>query len=186
MLTVNGDADASIVLRGLYVMRRLLCGDVPPPPPGATSVMLAPATASQRVKSDARLAQEPCKTCHGQFDPLAYAFEPFNEMGALITKDVNGNAVKSDGWLVVPGAANVPYTGVDDYMGALAKDPRVSDCLEARVAQFAWGRSMAITGADACLLEDVRARLPAAETRTFADLVAAIAQSPYFLYTSVQ
>jgi hypothetical protein len=186
VLTVNGDADASIVLRGLYVMRKVLCGDVPAPPPGATSVMLAPATASQRAKSDARLKQEPCKTCHSQFDPLAYAFEPFNEMGALVTKDVNGNAVKSDGWLVGPGAATTPYTSVDDYMAALAKDPRASDCLSARAAQFAWGRAMAMTGADACLLEDVRARMPAAETRTFADVVTAIASSPYFLYTAVQ
>jgi hypothetical protein len=186
VLTVDGDADASIVLRGLYVMRKVLCEDVPAPPPGATSVMLAPATASQRAKSDARLTQEPCKTCHGQFDPLAYAFEPFNEMGAPITKDVNGNPVKSDGWLTVPGGANVSYTGVDDYMAALAKDPRTSDCLEARTAQFAFGRAMAITGGDACLLEDVRARLPAADTRTFADLVTAIAASPYFVYTSVQ
>jgi hypothetical protein len=184
VLTVNGDADASIVLRGLYVMRKVLCGDVPPPPAGATSVMLAPATASQRAKSDARLSQEPCKTCHSQFDPLAYAFEPFNEMGGLITKDLNGNAVKSDGWLPVPGAANVPYAGADDYLGALAKDPRVSDCLETRIAQFAWGRSMA--AGDACLLEDVRGRLAAPETRTFADLVTAIAASPYFIYTAVQ
>jgi Protein of unknown function (DUF1592)/Protein of unknown function (DUF1588)/Protein of unknown function (DUF1587)/Protein of unknown function (DUF1595)/Protein of unknown function (DUF1585) len=182
VLTVNGDADASIVLRGLYVMRKIMCGDVPAPPPGATSVVLAPATASQRVKSDARLAMQPCQSCHSQFDPLAYAFEPFNNIGALQTKDENNNAVKSDGW--IPASPNVPYTATDDYMAALAKDPRVSDCMAKHVAQFAWGR--ALEAADSCLLEDVRGRLGAPETRTFADVVTAVASSPYFIYTAVQ
>jgi hypothetical protein len=184
VLTVNGDADASIVLRGLYVMRKVLCGDVPAPPPGVASVVLAPATASQRVKSDARLANQPCQSCHSQFDPLAYAFEPFDNIGALQTKDVNGNAVKSDGWLTVPGGTNVPYTATDDYMAALVKDPRVGDCMATHVAQFAWGRGL--EAADACLLEDVRGRLGAPEVRTFADVVTAVASSPYFIYTAVQ
>jgi hypothetical protein len=184
VLTVNGDANASIVLRGLYVMRKVLCGDVPAPPPGATSVMLAPATASERQKSDARLMHEPCQTCHGQFDPLAYAFEPFDAMGALQTKDVNGNAVRQDGWITVPGGTNVPYTGVSDYMTALAADPRTSDCFATRATQFAWGRAM--DGTDACMLEDVRARFATARTQTFADLVTAVATSPYFGYTATQ
>jgi Protein of unknown function (DUF1592)/Protein of unknown function (DUF1588)/Protein of unknown function (DUF1595)/Protein of unknown function (DUF1587)/Protein of unknown function (DUF1585) len=184
VLTINGDADASIVLRGLYVMRKVLCEDVPAPPPGATSVMLAPATASERQKSDARVAQQPCEACHSQFDPLAYAFEPFDNMGGIQQKDPNGNAVRGDGWLTVPGGAKVPYTGVDDYMAALAKDGRVSDCLANRMSEFAWGRTM--TTGDACMLEDIGGRLGAPETRTFADVVTAIASSPYFLYTSVQ
>jgi hypothetical protein len=184
VLTVNGDANASIVLRGLYVMRKVLCEDVPAPPPGATSVMLAPDTASERQKSDARLMHEPCKSCHGQFDPLAYAFEPFDNMGRVQTKDVNGNAVRSDGWITNPSGANVNYTGVSDYMTALAADPRVADCFASKVAEFAWGRAMDAT--DSCLLEDVRARMSASKTQTFADLVTAVATSPYFGYTATQ
>jgi Protein of unknown function (DUF1592)/Protein of unknown function (DUF1588)/Protein of unknown function (DUF1595)/Protein of unknown function (DUF1587)/Protein of unknown function (DUF1585) len=188
VLTVNGDANASIVLRGLYMLRKVLCQDVPAPPPGATSVMLAPETASERQKSDARLMHEPCKTCHGNFDPLAYAFEPYDAMGAWQTKDTNGNAVRQDGWLTsnatTPGAANVPYTGLPDYMTALTHDQRVNDCLATKAAQFAWGRAMD-TG-DQCMLEDVRARMNAAKTQTFADLVSAVASSPYFVYTGVQ
>jgi Protein of unknown function (DUF1592)/Protein of unknown function (DUF1588)/Protein of unknown function (DUF1595)/Protein of unknown function (DUF1585)/Protein of unknown function (DUF1587) len=183
VLTVDGDANASIVLRGLYMFRKVLCQDVPAPPPGATSVMLAPATASERTRSDARLMNEPCKTCHGQFDPLAYAFEPFDSMGAIQTKDVNGNAVRSDGWLTSP-SGNVNYTGVSDYMTALAADPRVADCFATHVAEFAWGRAMDTT--DQCMLEDVRARARASKTGTFADLAAAVAQSPYFQYTATQ
>ena len=184
VLTVNGDANASIVLRGLYIMRKFMCGDVPAPPPGATSVMLAPDTASERQKSDARLMHEPCKTCHGQFDPLAYAFEPFDSMGRVQAKDPNGNTVRQDGWIPTASGTNTTYTGVSDYMTALAADPRVGDCFATKAAQFAWGRAM--DGGDACMLEDVRARVSAAKTQTFADLVTAVATSPYFAYAATQ
>ncbi|HTA20663.1 MAG TPA: DUF1592 domain-containing protein [Polyangia bacterium] len=187
VLTVDGDANASIVLRGLYVLRTVLCQDVPAPPPGATSVVLAPATASQRVQSDARLMNNPCMSCHGIFDPLAYAFEPFDSMGALQMKDINGNAVRQDGWLTNPGMANVNYTDVPSYMTALTADKRVTDCFATKAAQFALGRGM--DAGDACMLEDIRARASAAkgqaQAQTFADLVAAVATSPYFAYTAV-
>jgi hypothetical protein len=188
VLTVNGDANASIVLRGLYIFRKVLCEDVPAPPPGATSVMLAPDTASERQKSDARLMHEPCTSCHGQFDPLAYAFEPFDNMGRLQTMDPNGNAVRSDGWITSPSGPNVNYMGVSDYMTALAADPRVGDCFASKAAEFAWGRAM--DAGDQCMLEDIRARMsaskPQSQTRTFADLITAIATSPYFSYTATQ
>jgi len=184
VLTVNGDANASIVLRGLYIFRKVLCQDVPAPPPGATSVMLAPDTASERQKSDARLMHEPCQSCHGQFDPLAYAFEPFDNMGRVQAKDPNGNAVRSDGWVTSASGGKVSYTGVSDYMTALAADPRVGDCFASKAAEFAWGRAM--DASDACMLEDVRARMSAAKTQTFADLVTAVATSPYFDYTATQ
>jgi hypothetical protein len=184
VLTLNGNANASIVQRGLFMYRKLLCADVPAPPPGATSVMLAPDTASERVKSDARLAHDPCKSCHGQFDPLAYAFEPFDNMGAWQTKDVNGNAVRQDGWITVPGAPNVPYATLADYMNLLTKDSRVTACIENRVTQFAWGRAM--EAGDQCMLEDIGSRMSAAKNQNMADLIVAITTSPYFGYTAVQ
>ena len=184
VLTLDGDANASIVERGLFVFRNFLCQDVPMPPPGATSVMLAPDTASERQKSDARLAHDPCASCHGQFDPLAYAFEPFDSMGAVQTKDVNGNAVRQDGWITKPMASSVPYDGVATYMNLLAQDPRVAACVTAKATQFAWGRAM--TDGDQCMLADIQARMSASQGQTFADLVTAVASNPNFRYTAVQ
>jgi len=185
VLTVDGDANASIVERGLFVFRNFLCQDVPMPPVGATSVMLAPDTASERQKSDARLAHDPCASCHGQFDPLAYAFEPFDSMGAVQTKDVNGNAVRQDGWVTeLAKAPSVPYTDVVSYMNTLAQDPRVSACVTKKVAQFAWGRAM--TDGDQCMLSDIQARLNASQGRTFADLITGVAVNPNFRYTAVK
>jgi hypothetical protein len=184
VLTENGQANASIVQRGLFMLRTLLCQDVPAPPPGATSVVLAPATASLRAQSDARLMTQPCKSCHGQFDPLAYAYEVFNNMGAWQTADVNGNPVRQDGWLTVPGGTNVPYATIADYMKVLVQDSRVTSCVQSRVSQFAYGRPMG--DADACMLQDIATRIGSPQSATFANVVASIAASPYFTYTSVQ
>lgn len=184
VLTENGTSTASIVQRGLFMLRNVFCQNVPDPPPGATAVVLAPATASLRVQSAARLMTQPCVSCHGQFDPLAYAFEVFDNMGAWQTKDVNGNAVRQDGWLTVPGGANVPYATVADYMRLLPQDPRVSACIASKVSQFAWGRPM--SAGDACMLQDIASRMGSPETTTFGDVISAIASSPYFVYTAVQ
>jgi uncharacterized protein DUF1592/uncharacterized protein DUF1588/uncharacterized protein DUF1595/uncharacterized protein DUF1587/uncharacterized protein DUF1585 len=184
VLTENGTATASIVYRGLFMLHSVLCENVADPPPGATAVVLAPATASQRAQSDARLKTEPCMSCHGIFDPLAYAFEPFDSMGGWQTTDVNGNAVRQDGWLTVPGAAAVPYATIAAYMQLLTQDARVSSCMTNKTTQFAWGRPMVTQ--DACMLQDIASRTGTAQTRTFADILAGIATSPYFLYTAVQ
>jgi hypothetical protein len=184
VLTINGDANASIVERGLFMLRNVLCEDVGVPPPGATSVMLAPPTASQRQMSDARLQHQPCMSCHSTFDPLAYAFEPFDSMGATIVQDVNGNAVRQDGWLTHPAAPNTPYNDVASYMDLLVKDQRISDCMATKVAQFAWGRAMG--AGELCMLQDVRARMSASNGKTFADMITAIVANPDFQYTTLQ
>jgi hypothetical protein len=184
VLLVNGQANASIVQRGLFMLRNVLCEDVPAPPPGATSVVLAPPTASLRQQSDARLMTEPCKSCHGIFDPLAYAFESFDNMGGWQTKDINGNAVRQDGWLTVTNGMNEPYMTIADYMPLLTKDSRVSACIASRTTQFAWGRPM--SSDDQCMMNDITARMNATPNKTFADLVTAVATSPYFVYTAVQ
>jgi hypothetical protein len=184
ILTEDGTSNASIVQRGLFVLRNVLCQNVGNPPPGATSVMLAPATASLRAQSAPRLVTEPCESCHGQFDPLGYAFEIFDNMGAYQTMDVNGNAVRQDGWLTEQGGGKIPYATVQDYMKLLPQDPRVNACIASKMAQFAYGRPM--TNGDTCMLQDISSRLGAPETTTFADVVAAIANSPYFVNTATQ
>jgi hypothetical protein len=184
--TIAGDADANvtIIYRGLFVFRNLLCQDVPIPAANLTSVALAPETVSGRAKSEARLAHQPCQGCHGQFDPLAYAFEPFDTMGAVMVKDANGNPVRQDGFLPKGSDPSVPYNDVVSYMDLLSQDPRVGACVAKKVAQFAWGRGM--TDGDQCMLEDIQGRMKASQGHTFADLISVVATSPNYRYAAVK
>jgi hypothetical protein len=80
--TANGTT-TSPVLRGVWIMEKLL-GQPPPPPPknvpavepdirGATTIraLLAKHTESQT-----------CASCHAKFDPVGFAMENFDVMGA--------------------------------------------------------------------------------------------------------
>jgi hypothetical protein len=78
----------------------------------------------------------------------------------------------------------LPYNDVVGYMDILAKDPRLSACVTAKVTQFAWGRGM--TDADQCMLADIQARLDASPSHTFADLLTAVAINPNYRYTAVK
>ena len=184
VLTVHGGAQVPIVDRGLFVFRNILCQDVGPPPPGATSIAFAPSGASQRDESEARLQHQPCGSCHGQFDPLGYAFEPFDPWGGFQTTDVSGHVLRQDGVLTQTMGAPVPYANLLEYMDRLARDPRVSACVTAKVLQFAWGRPM--TEGDQCMLAGIQARVNASPGQAFADLIAAIAADSNLRYAVVQ
>ena len=178
VLTIAGGPLASMVQRGLFVFRNILCQEVGASPPGTTSVAFAPYQASQRQESEARLQHQECASCHGQFDSLGYAFEPFDSWGA------STDTVRQDGFLTQTMGPPVPYANVLEYMDLLAQDPRVSACVTRKVAQFAWGRAM--TDGDQCMLADIQARLNASQGRTFADLVAAVAADPNLGFTAVR
>jgi hypothetical protein len=69
-------------------------------------------------------------------------------------------------------------------MKLLTQDPRVSACIATHVTQFAFGRPMG--SADSCMLQDIATRIGSPQSTTFGNVIAAIAASPYFVYTAVQ
>ena len=183
VLAVDGGPTGSVVQRGLFVFRNILCQATGPSPPDTTSLLFAH-TPSQRQESDARLQHPDCATCHGQFDPLGYGFEAFDPSGAFRTASADGVLFRQDGFIPQTTGAPVPYADLLQYMDRLAHDPRVSACVTRKVAQFAFGRAM--TDGDQCMLADIQARLDASQGRTFADLVAAVAADPNLRFAAVK
>jgi hypothetical protein len=81
----HGD-QTSYVRRGVFVLRNLLCQDLPEPPPdAATRQPSFPANASQRQKSTAIRAVPECNVCHGLIDDIGVAFEGYDEIGRVRT-----------------------------------------------------------------------------------------------------
>ncbi|MFO0613586.1 MAG: DUF1592 domain-containing protein [Polyangiaceae bacterium] len=75
--------------RGRFIQERLLCNDIPPPPPGQnTNIPLEepgqPQTMKQRLVKHKEGA---CATCHDRMDPLGFALENYDAMGAFRTDD---------------------------------------------------------------------------------------------------
>jgi mono/diheme cytochrome c family protein len=80
-VTANGTT-TSPVLRGAWIMERIL--GKPPPPPPATVSAVDPDTRGAttiREQLDKHRTQESCNACHAKMDPAGFALESFDVFG---------------------------------------------------------------------------------------------------------
>ncbi len=175
VLTVGGD-EASMVTRGLFVMKDVLRGAVKDPPPGldVTPVPTKPGL-SQRKIAEERIANKSCGGCHARFEPLAFALEKFDGLGSWHENDEHGNKLREDGNILVPGDAKASdYRTTAEFMDQLAGSDRVSQSIAWKLAQFALGRPLGAE--DAALLDSVHRQARKAGG-TYQALIAALIQS---------
>ena len=80
-VSANG-TNTSPVVRGVWVMERILGQTPSPPPPGVPGVEpdIRGAT-TLREKLDKHREVDSCNSCHSKFDPLGFALEEFNPIG---------------------------------------------------------------------------------------------------------
>ncbi|MFO0646656.1 MAG: DUF1592 domain-containing protein [Polyangiales bacterium] len=138
LLTVNSHADrTSPVRRGQWVLNQLMC-EPPPPPPG--DVMGLPPetipTGSLRQRFEAHRAEPRCATCHALMDPIGFAFEHFDAVGAWRDRD-EGFAIDTTGTLPGTGAM---FDGATALATLLARDPRYPRCVTRQWFTYALGR----------------------------------------------
>jgi hypothetical protein len=124
MRTSYGDR-TSPVLRGAWVLEKLM-GTPPTPPPPDTATDLSQKTGEQPKTVRARLEQHrnnaTCRTCHGVIDPIGLALENFDAIGRLRTMD-NEAKVPIDANTVLP--TGVAINGAVDLRAQLVARPEV-------------------------------------------------------------
>ena len=126
----------SPVRRGQYVFQRLLCDDVPAPPPNVpqlSEMVVVGQTLRQRM--EAHRANSACATCHSLMDPIGFGLENYDGVGAYRTTD-SGAMVDSSG--VLPDGT--AFNGAVQLGGILAKDARLPQCVTQKFMIFAIGR----------------------------------------------
>ncbi len=143
VLTIGGD-DASMVTRGLFLLQDVLRGVIGAPPPGVdTTPVLSKPGMSLRKIAEQRLSNVSCGGCHKRFEPLAFGLEQYDGIGAFFKKDRYGNPLRSDGELVIPGAArSSKYGTAAELMDLLARSDRVRETMTWKLTQFALGRPL--------------------------------------------
>lgn len=122
--TSYGDR-TSPVLRGAWVLDKLL-GTPPTPPPPDTATDLSQKAGETPKTVRARLEQHrdkpACKMCHGVIDPTGLPLENFDATGAWRTADPRAN-VPIDAATVLP--SGVPIDGVVDLRAQLVARPEL-------------------------------------------------------------
>lgn len=87
--TASHAGTTSPTLRGLFVLTRLLCRDIPPPPPGVVASLgsVEDVEGTLRDKLSQHLADPSCAACHASMDAAGFALEPLDPIGAWRTVD---------------------------------------------------------------------------------------------------
>jgi hypothetical protein len=124
MRTSYGDR-TSPVLRGAWVLEKLI-GSPPTPPPPDTATDLSQKAGEQPKTVRARLEQHrdnaTCRMCHGVIDPTGLALENFDAIGRWRTVDSEAKA-PIDAATVLP--TGVAINGVVDLRAQLVARPEV-------------------------------------------------------------
>jgi Protein of unknown function (DUF1592)/Protein of unknown function (DUF1588)/Protein of unknown function (DUF1595)/Protein of unknown function (DUF1587) len=181
--------DTSPVLRGKVIRERLLCQEIPPPPPGV-NVDEPPKSASDGFCKPDRYAQHSdggCAGCHQLLEPVGFGLETYDALGRLRTHEVDDPMTEPDeSTCAIDGQGELVGVGRFEGPAELAElalqDGLVDQCLMIQLHRFAIGRgTLDHGGADGAVLERIAERV-GTEDFTLADVLSALVVDETFAY----
>jgi hypothetical protein len=168
----------SPVLRGAWVLERILGSPPPVPPPNVPTLAenkRGEAPKTLRARLEQHRENPTCFSCHGVMDPLGFALENFNAVGQYRTIDPD-TRTPIDASGVLPSGAHV--AGAADLRRALVANPEVFvRALTENLMAFALGRTL--DHRDMPVVREI-VRRAARDDYTFESLVLGIVESDAF------
>ncbi|MDX2023427.1 MAG: DUF1592 domain-containing protein [Deltaproteobacteria bacterium] len=170
------------VLRGVFVLDRLLCSAPPPPPAGAVTSGEGTTRKIETTRDKFEFSHigPSCAGCHEAIDGVGFAFEHYDALGRFRTQE-NGAEINAKG--AVPELIAEPFDGAVQLSERLADSPAVRDCIAGQWAAYAAATSF--TQLDECSLFPIVKRFDGSG-KNFKELLAAIATSPLFRIRQAQ
>ncbi len=139
---------SSPTLRGLFVLRRLLCQETEAP----DNVELAPLPAQAPGETTTReryesvhTASAQCSYCHNRFDPMGFALEHFDETGRYRETE-HGLEIDDSGHVSFAGAEPAPIQGPVQFAETLAASEQTSACISDLFARYTYGSAPCMNG----------------------------------------
>jgi hypothetical protein len=176
--------DTSPTQRGKLIRNRLLCQEVPPPPPDVNVDEPPMGATENQCKWDRYAAHRQsgsCKTCHEQMDPIGFGLENYDEAGAFRAHDDEAPACTIEGRGEIVGVGS--FTGPAELGALLVESGTLDRCLVTQLYRFTVGRKE--RREDQAFIEAMTERFRDGGHR-YDDLLMAIAASPAFAYRYVE
>jgi len=138
----SSSSGTSPILRGVFLLRRVACSNIPDPPPGAQMQQPATQPATEiRTTRDYftwKTSLPACVGCHGMINPTGFAFEHFDGLGQW--RDTDRDApVDASGTLHL-GTKDLTFSDASQLLQELSEEPQVKACYAKNWLQFAYGR----------------------------------------------
>ena len=139
--SANG-VDTSPVVRGIYVLEKLLGYSPPPPPPDVPAVEPDIRGASSiRELLEKHRGNTTCAECHRKIDPLGFALENFDAVGKWREKYKGNLDIDAAGEL--PGGGG--FTTLPEFRRLLLmRTDQFNRCLTEKLLTYALGRQLGI------------------------------------------
>lgn len=179
-LTAN-PTRTSPVIRGKWVLEQILGTPPPPPPPEVEELeesQEAAAAASLRERLEIHRSQAECAVCHAKMDPIGFAFENFDAVGAWR---------EFDGAFPIDASGELPdgrrFNGHKELIAILKTEETFPRTVVEKMLTFALGRGLEYY--DKCATDEILAAAKKADFQ-FSALVIAIVMSDPFQKVSLQ
>lgn len=148
---------SSVIRRGVFIRRAVLCGDLPPPQvtDDQRETVLAPAadakTARERMEPLTQSSQ--CASCHTAINPLGLALENFDALGQWRETE-NGAVIDASGTVDQAGDADGAFDDVIGFVELISNSATLQHCYSEKLFRFAVGRFAAEE--DGCALDELK------------------------------
>ncbi|RYZ39473.1 MAG: DUF1588 domain-containing protein [Myxococcaceae bacterium] len=132
---------SSPIKRGKFVLTRLLCRTIPPPPANVSTIPPAVSeNATTRELFAAHTNNPACASCHKTIDPMGFGMEDFDGLGQHRTEE-NGRTVDDTGGVVAPdGTMTKAFKGGAELGRYLATSDELANCVPLQLVRYAMGR----------------------------------------------
>ena len=132
VLSATAHSDqSSPIRRGLFVRTKLLCHELPPPPPNAGGVPDVDPNATTKERFAQHTADPFCASCHQSIDPVGFGFEHFDAVGKWRTLE-NGKPIDAAGDMVdveaIGAGSHAPFADLAGLGKSLAGAQAAQDC----------------------------------------------------------
>ncbi len=141
MATNSSSNQTGPVHRGVFLLKKLMCQSMPPPPPEASTVLPeTDASLTLRERFKVHSSKASCAVCHVQLDPFGFAMEHYDPIGRYRTMD-NGRPVDATGEIVGTTNSNQTFKSAVDMLENLSKSEDVHKCFVKNAFRYVFGRS---------------------------------------------
>ena len=133
--------DTSPTKRGKLIRNRLLCQEVPPPPPDVPADSPPEEGNCKWDRYAAHRSEGSCRGCHEQMDPIGFGLENYDIAGRFRTHDEGAPEciIAGEGELVGIGTFNGPK----ELSDMLLDNGELDDCIVDQVYRYAMGHAIA-------------------------------------------
>lgn len=168
------------VTRGGFVVKKLLCQNIPLPTGAlAAEVGVPPKNASLTTRQRYSIhSQDPrCAGCHTNMDPVGFAFENYDPIGQW--RDMEGT-------LPIDASGNAPaigsFKGPAEFGQRMAESALAQECFADHWVNYGYGRTASLADkADTCVLQSVKTKFRESGYNV-QRLLVALAESDAFIY----